>query len=272
MYSTLPEYHSDLNKVSALLALTGSVKDFAGIGDSEVAEEDVFFSHAAALHEISKVNRANLVVLNGTLLLYVSGKFENFVRLTFEELCNNIADKAEKYSYLPKEMRENHVRLTAEVIANPRKYGHGDLGVRSFIKVLSDNLADDVELESINTNCLSITSENMRPKIISDLFKRVGINNIWEKISQQAKLQLFLETHDPAKAKKDAEAYLNKLMDVRNSIAHPASSFSWPDSEYVGKSIEFLKVLGEVLAESLAVIELDLSKRIEEAKANKARQ
>ncbi|MBU2965437.1 HEPN domain-containing protein [Amphritea sp. 2_MG-2023] len=272
MYSTLPEYHSDLNKVSALLTLTSSVKDFAGISSSETTEQDVFLSHASDLHGISQENRANLVVLNGTLLLYVSGKFENFVRLTFEELCTNIADKAERYNYLPKEMRENHVRLTAEVIANPRKYGHGDLGVKSFIKVLSDNLTDEVDLESINTSCLSITSENMRPKIINDLFKRVGINNIWEKISQQAKLQLFLETHDPAKAKKDAEAYLNKLMDIRNNIAHPASSFSWPDSEYIGKSIEFLKVLGEVLAESLAVIEFDLSRRIDEAKANKARQ
>lgn len=272
MYSTLSEYLSDLNKVKSLLTLTGAVKDFAGISNPEIEAEDVFLTHAGELHNISKENRANLVVLNGTLLLYASGKFENFVRLTFEELCNNIADKAERYSYLPKEMRESHIRLTAEVIANPRKYGHGDLGVRSFIKVLSDNLADEAELESINTGCLSITSENMRPKIINDLFKRVGISNVWEKISQQAKLQLFLETHDPAKAKKDAEAYLNKLMDVRNSIAHPASSFTWPDPEYVGRSIEFLKVLGEVLAESLAVIEFDLSKRIEEAKANKARQ
>lgn len=271
MYSTLPEYQSDLSKVSSLLTLTGTLKDYAGLSQSEVESPDDFLNHASELHSLSKDNRANLVVLNGTLLLYVSGKFENFVRLTFEELCNNIADKAERYNYLPKEMRENHIKFTAEVIANPRKYGHADLGVKSFVKVLSDNLLDEVDLASINTNCLSITSENMRPQILSDLFKRVGINNIWEKISQQAKLQIFLETHDPAKARKEAEKYLNQLMDKRNSIAHPTSSFIWPDSEYVGNCIDFLKVLGEVLVESLAVIEFDLSMRIEDAKANKTR-
>jgi hypothetical protein len=272
MYSTLSEYTEDLVRVRSLLNLTNSIKDFSGFNVAEIEPLNDFQSHAISLHRLSKDNKASLIVLNGTLLLYIAGKFENFVRSTFEELCNNISDKAEKYSHLPKEMRENLILYTAEVIANPRKYGHGDLGVKSFVKVLSDNLSDENELSSINASCLSITTENMRPQILGDLFKRVGIKNIWEKMSQQAKLQLFFEIHDPSNARKEAEKFLNVLMDTRNSIAHPTSSFNWPDPEYVGKCIAFLKVLGEVLVESLAVFEFELTRRIDEVKTNNTRQ
>ncbi|WP_024299413.1 HEPN domain-containing protein [Methylomicrobium lacus] len=273
MYSTLPEYISDMNKVSSLLKLTDSLKNFIGENSDEIdVLENEFFKSVFELQNLSRENHANLVVLNGTLLLFMVGRFESFVRSTFEELCINTAEKAERFTYLPKEMRESLVTYTAEVISNPRKYGHADLGVRNFVRVLSDNLSDNKELTEINSNCISITSENMRPTVLSDLFKRVGIKNIWEKISQQAKIQIFFETHDASKAKKDIERYLGELMDKRNSIAHPSSSFTWPDHDYVQRTAEFLKVLGTVLVDSLEVIEFDLGQRIEEARANKATQ
>lgn len=273
MYSTLPEYISDMDKVCSLLKLTDSLKSFIGGNADEIdGGENEFLNRVIELQELSRENHANLIVLNGTLLLFMTGRFESFVRSTFEELCINTSEKAERFIYLPKEMRESLITYTAEVISNPRKYGHADLGVKNFVRVLSDNLSDTKDLTEINSNCISITSENMRPTVLSDLFKRVGIKNIWEKISQQAKIQFFFETHDPGKAKKEAERYLGELMDKRNSIAHPSSSFTWPDHDYVQKTAEFLKVLGVVLVESLEVIEFDLGHRINEARASKASQ
>lgn len=273
MYSTLPEYIKDIDKVLSLLTLTSALKEFSGETTNEpIIEVDSFALIVNRLHGLSKKNHANLVVLNGTLLLFIAGRFESFVRATFEELCSNTMDKAERFSHLPKEMRDNLISYTAEVIANPRRYGHGDQGVKSFVKVLSDNLMDATELNEINTSCISITSENMRPTILADLFKRIGVKNIWEKVSQQAKLQLFFEAHDAEKARKDAEKYLNDLMDKRNSIAHPSSSFAWPDHEYVLKAGNFMKMFGYVLIDSIEVIELDLKSRIESTKAKKTLQ
>jgi hypothetical protein len=268
MYTTLPEFKSSLDKMETLLVLTDAIKDFSAVPITDY-DGDKNLVH---LNELARENRLNFPVLNGTLLLYVVGQFESFVKLTFEELCTNISQKAERFSHLPKEMRENLIKYTAEVISNPRKYGHADLGVRAFVKTLSDNLSDEKYLETINSNCISITNENMRPQILKDLFKRVGIKNIWDKISEQAKLQLFFETHDSSVARKMAENLLNKIMDVRNGVAHPSSSFSWPDHEFIKNGIIFLGVLGEVLVESLSVIEFDLFSRIEASKTNKASQ
>jgi hypothetical protein len=273
MYSTLPEYIRDIKKVVSLLELTNSLKEFVGKeNEAEPVGDGKFLDSAIELHDFSKENHANMILLNGTLLLFMSGRFESFVRSTFEELCNNTSDKAERFGFLPKEMRENLISYTAEVIANPRKYGHGDMGVKSFVRVLSDNLIDSNDLAEINSACISITSENMRPSVLADLFKRVGIKNIWEKISQQAKIQLFFENHEAEKTRKDSEKYLNDLMDKRNTIAHPSSSFTWPDHDYVMKTAKFLEVLGVVLVDSLEVIEFDLGQRISTAKANKASQ
>ena len=266
MYSTIQDYNKDIEKVSSLLELTDSMKTFVGHDSSEVDTSGCDFTQKSMeLQEITRTNNANMIVLNGTLLLFMTGRFESFVRNTFEELCNNISDKADRFNYLPKEMKQNLITYTAEVISNPRKYGHADLGVKHFVKTLSDNLADINDLTEINSACISITSENMRPKVFQDLFKRVGIKDIWEKISQQAKIQMFFETHDPGKARTNTIKYLNELMDKRNSIAHPSSSFTWPDHEYVQTTARFLKTLGEVLVDSLNVIEFDFRNRIDES-------
>lgn len=267
MYSTTEEYLTDIDKICSLLNLTTSIKDFAG-HESEESESNTneFAKTSVKLHALSKENHSNLVVLNGTLLLFMAGRFESFVRSTFEELCIKTSEKADRFIHLPKEMRTNLITYTAEVISNPRKYGHADHGVRNFVRVLSDNLSDSSELKEINHTCISITSANMKPDVLSDLFERVGVKNIWEKISQQAKVQLFFETHDAPKARKDAERFLTGLMEKRNSIAHPSSSVTWPDQEYVARTAEFLKVIGNALVESLEVIEFDLGQRIANAK------
>jgi len=62
-------------------------------------------------------------ILNGVLLLYLAGRFENFVRQIFEDLADAVASDRKEFSELPKAMRENLVLYTAEIMQNPRKYG-----------------------------------------------------------------------------------------------------------------------------------------------------
>ncbi|MDU1036990.1 MAG: hypothetical protein E7A30_12660, partial [Staphylococcus sp.] len=73
-----------------------------------------------SLHLCARSNHSNLTILNNTLLLFIAGRFESFVRDTFEELCKNIVAMTDKFAYLPKEMRENLIKYTSEIISNPR--------------------------------------------------------------------------------------------------------------------------------------------------------
>jgi hypothetical protein len=264
MYSTLPEFLDDLKKVEDLLDAIYLLKDFANDQYNDSEFESPLTEKIAKVHESAKNNHANFVILSSIILLFLAGRFEFFVRSTFEESCLNCISEAEKFSHLPREMRDNLVKMTVEVISNPRKYGHGDLGVRSFAKILSDNLSDLDQLTVVNHSCLSITTENMRSQVLTDLFKRIGIKNIWTTIGQQAKLKIHFETSDDQETRKKAELFLNDFMDIRNKIAHPSSSFIWPDIEYVRNAVSYFKVLSNVLDESIQIHEIQIKKNIKE--------
>jgi hypothetical protein len=314
MYTTLPDFHSDLEKVSRLLKLTVQIKEFSGLqnllnilppaveqlevqevnviagGELETSREESDIPQVVAvdpviqadgsnsdhidddreeisrvnidnlvteLHSTSRSNHSNLVILNGTLLLFITGRFESFVRETFEEYCKNLTERVEKYSELPKEMKEGLIKYTSEVISNPRRYGHAENGVKSFVRIMHNNLHDETPVE-INYKCLSITSENMRPDVLSDLFKRAGVKNLWDKLAQQSKFQLFWGSNDVNSVRKQSEAYLNSLMETRNSIAHPSTSITWPDSDAIDKALKFFMTFGTVLIDVLPVYELDV--------------
>lgn len=295
MYTTLEDFHADLDKVTLLLSMTALLKDVAGMkipqetlneislidkaacnhGDIKTAiiegresydeaDASLDISKIISLQDSAKENHSNLVVLNGTLLLFIAGRFESFVRETFEEFCKNIVIRANRFNDLPKEMRDNLIKFTSDVISNPRKYGHAEGGVKSFVKILSKNLIDDEDLSEVNHQCLSITHENMRPAILTDLFGRVGVKNIWEKISQQSQMQVYFETSDANITKSNAETFLNILMDKRNSIAHPSRSITWPDAEYILSSMMYFKALSSVLIDSLNALEFEIQKKIKD--------
>ena len=108
----------------------------------------------------------------------------------------------------------------------------------------------------------------MRPEILSDLFKRVGIKNIWEKISQQSQIQVYFETSDASSAKSQSEKFLNDMMDKRNQIAHPSRSITWPDAEYITSALKYLETLSSVLINSLNALEYEVQTKIQTARGN----
>lgn len=267
MYSTLPEFQQDIGRIDALLDTIKALKEFAGYSSfSEKTIDDDFVKNAENLHGYAAKNHAYIVFLSGTLVLFLAGRFEAFVRNSFEELCINVSSEATYFHDLPKEMCENLITFTAEVASSPRKYGHGEQGVKAFIKTLAENLTDGNKLSNINHSCLSITNENMRPQILADLFKRIGVKNIWDTIGEQAKLKVFFEAHDSKESRSKAEKYLNEFMETRNKIAHPSASFNWPEIDKVKNYVEFLKILSTVLIDTIEVYEIELKNRVKSKK------
>ena len=186
--------------------------------------------------------------VEGSLILYVAGRFENYVRTIFEETCVKISENKGSYQALNKNMKDNIVKFTAEVIANPRKYNHGEGGVTTFVKNLYENIIND-NITEINYQCLSITTENMKSSIIQELFERIGICKIWESISEQSALKIFFKSTDRDFTANRAKKMLDALMRLRNDIAHPSNGITWPDSNKIIEYISFLDVLAGVIKE-----------------------
>jgi hypothetical protein len=188
-------------------------------------------------------------IIRGGLILFVVGRFEMYVKQLIEDICKRYVYKAGVFNKLPKALKDNLITYTGMVIQNPRRYGHAENGVKSFISILNSNINGEQPFEKINTECIIITEENMRPETLKGLFERIGAKEVFEKISQQAAVQTFFGSVNSGHVASEIGRTLNKIIDLRNSIAHPVPSFVWPSKEEVISNIEFLIKIGKALDE-----------------------
>jgi hypothetical protein len=261
MNPVFQDFSLDLERLKKILRLAeaaGALR--ANAFNPEAIAETNLRSAVVALHTASQDSHSEMPILNGVLLLYLAGRFENYVREVFEDLSDTLAHECTKFSHLPKAMQANLVKYTAEVISNPRKYGHAEKGVASFVRTLADNL-NEQPLSGVNSQCLSITSENMWPDTLADMFGRIGVKQIWERIGEQARVQQFCQVDQPDKATRASRKFLTDFMELRNQIAHPSGAITWPRMDETQRHIEFCEVIARTLTELSSVWAGTLGKR-----------
>lgn len=259
------DFDSDLKKICDQLDFIDALKKLSGCihAAPEKTEHPSFINEALTIYETSKQTHTNLPIVSGTLILYTCGRFEAMARTLFEDLCQRLVSRATKFSKLPKKMRENLPIFTAKVIAEPRKYGHAEGGVRSFVTTLASNLEPEAIVTKVNHECLSITESNMRADILSELFSRIGAEKIWARISEQASMKIYFEQSDSSAVESLAKKKLNELMDLRNKIAHPSSELNWPSTGDIRDYVEFLRITAKALADQIGVYEVTLCQNTE---------
>lgn len=261
MEELLSEFINDLNHIKGMVNLKDIMEDVGCIKiESDFDEKK--YSKFIELQQKSLETKVSLKMIPGIIVPYLGGRFENFVRNVFEDLSLTIASSVNEYKELPRDMRENLVSYTAEVISKPRKYGHAERGVESFIKILSRNISEN-DLSSINTACLSITYENMRPDVLKSLFDRIGMKDVWKGISEQFELKLFLGQTESNDTKNLAEKHLREFMDKRNMIAHPSNDLTWSDSKEIIFYIDFFESLSKSLVKACKIHSLKYIKKEE---------
>lgn len=268
----LTEFLDDLDRVLAQLDLIERLKKLAAeqepiparpdqdIGDPEALQKFANFHTAAkSVWDASKKSQSSLSILEGTLVLYIAGRFEEYVKTTVEDLSDRLIQRLKKFTALPKSMQENLVKQTAIVMLDPRKYGQAENGVRAFVATLAANFSDQEGIvQSVNSRCLSITEANMRAEVLADVFRRLSIKDIWKSIGQQAPILAYFGTNDPGNADANARKFLNDIMDDRNRVAHPSGSIAWPSAEKVRAYVMFLKSLGNALSSLIPAFEVSL--------------
>lgn len=270
MNPILQDFLFDLHRLRRMFELSKQFSSFPAIQlDPAAIHDDALRAAVTKLHALSGESHSDVPILNGVLLLYLGGRFENFVREIFEDLCDSLAGQFTDFMHLPKQMRENLVRFTAEVIGNPRKYGHAENGVNAFVKTLSDNLSG-VSLTGVNSKCLSITTENMWPDTVNEIFGRIGANGVWDRIGQQASIQRFFQIDQPEKATREAKRMLKELMELRNRIAHPSAGITWPSTEQAEAFIDYCETVASVVADICDLWSTTLGTRPDQAQQEHA--
>lgn len=251
----LQQFHDDLNRASDLLELVRRFRAFAGSPvPSELADGTVSWPEASSLEQIAPQVRTDLPIMSGSILLYLCGRFENFIREVVIAIGDEHAANAATYQDLPESVRTELFSRTLEVAQSPTKYNFESADAAKMIKVLADSLNPVSNASvSIETRLLAITDANMHSRMVAEIFKRVGIQQIWRELGKQAPLKRHIGEADDGRCTVAASARIDAIMKERNGIAHPTASTTFPDPDQVRDTVEFLRVLSLVLVD-LALI------------------
>ncbi len=245
----MSEFQADLRRVEQLLRL---IQDFRAFAASvEPNGTTATWKDAQRLRRTGQDVRTDLPVLAGSLLLYLCGRFENFVRELVGTVVDDLVDGASVYADLPEELRREYVARTLAIVQSPASYNHNPATAAALAAELASNISGtgpSVRLR-VSASVLTITESNMNPGTVADVFKRVGVGDLWNNLGKQAPLKTYLSESKDADCTRAARSRLDEVMNERNRVAHPTKDTAFPDAEYVEEVVRFFHVLARVLVD-----------------------
>jgi len=245
------DYKKDIETVISSIELISTWDSIGKIDETDIIsiKETDTYQQLQKIKENYIKFQIDQNVIRGSLILYSFGRFEMFVKQLIEDMCIRYIKKVKEFEKLPNDLKKNLIKYTGIVLQNHNKFGYTSININQFISTLNDNINNIQPIDRVNTECLVITEENMRLDVISSLFNRIGAKNVVIKLSEQALVLSFFETDKPEQAANEIKNILNKIVDIRNSIAHPVPSFTWPSKEDVLKYVKFMEKCGQALDE-----------------------
>ena len=157
--AALSDFEKDIGRVEQLLRLIYIFRDFAG----QTAE---LSGLAQDLYDVAQRARTDLPILSGSLLLYLCGRFEYFVRELVGTIVDDLVDKAAAYEELPSALRKEALIRTLQINLNPSKFNYSATSASALAAQLANNLSSRGDGSSslfVDSTTVTITESNMRP-------------------------------------------------------------------------------------------------------------
>lgn len=253
--SSFAELHADFkDELSLMKAGIGFVQSaYKGIGPLREAKAKAatpWPAELAALVDslILPDRKAENLTYDGSVVL-LSAAYESFARDIIEELCREIERKIPKFDNLPDKIKSENARATGRVLSkhNEKRFSQFD-----YLK-LSEHLGSCIvgsDKYRLNSGPLASHDRNLNSRELADLFHRVGIDKLWERIGAVPCIQQFFSVTESDPAKKSAIAKLDEFIPLRNQVAHTGSGEDSIGPEALTQWVDFFLVL----AESLSVV------------------
>jgi hypothetical protein len=245
--AALNDFERDLLRAQRLLEL---MVEFKGFGSSTPPHTSTASNWPAAesLHKLAGPVRTDLPVFSGSILLYLAGRFEYFIAQSVEVATDALVADAKTYNDLPVAVRKQLRAKTLEVARDPRKYRLEEAEVAQLLEDLVEREKPGGTSFSVDSRLVSMTDSNMRPDIIDEVLKRIGLEGVWTELGKQTDLKLYFGITTDGQCKQAARTRLNDLMTERNEVAHPTGSTNFASAEEVLEHVRFLLLLGKSLS------------------------
>lgn len=243
MRSALSEFLQDVNEVKVYLDLLQGMKDFARATTPAVVE-------ARAQDFATQARMAGTPVIQigyDGALLTLSASFEEFVANLLSRYTDSLPAVIQRYNDLPAELREQNQRRTGEVL---RRYPHDR--VQSFnpedlVRNLYGCYYQGTTPYTLNGLAVALTDHNVNGDELSDVFGRVGITKVWNRVGRKTQVQSWFGVTKVEDAQAQAKNKLDQLMIDRNHTAHRGSVYPSVGPGSLKGYVEYFEVIAPVL-------------------------
>ena len=246
------DFSADLKRIEHLVELVRSLRQF-GASESPEIQGEHQWADGQEIWRSANARRTDLPLLAGALLTYLAGRFEFYVRQLIEVTAEEMAGVVDSYSQLPDKFKACLKSQILEIAQNPRRYGFDDVAAEGFLKDFATLIDGDYDANKVSSGLMSLTEANLKSRVLADVTKRLGMENVWKEVGKQAPLKLALEKGADGEATVEAQSRLDALMDERNGLAHPTGQMTFPDPDRVIETARFLKALSQSLRDLFRV-------------------
>lgn len=192
------------------------------------------------------------------VIISLYGCYENFIDNILINYLEIITSLGIKYENLDKAIIDNHERLVGDFLSNTNRYKNYDLNTKEIISKLNSCLNKEENFK-LNNRILISHSGNLNIESINNVFRQVGIRDIWHRIKWTSNFITYYKEKENIvedevikeifKSNKNDNilfGIIGDLVERRNAVAH-----SWNEDDRIGnqeikeKYIPFLKTISK---------------------------
>lgn len=181
------------------------------------------------------------------VVVLLAAMYETFVRDTIEAVCREIETRIPKFDELNEKIKSANARATGHVLSKQSSKRYSQFNYLDLSKCLGTCFPGSVKYQ-LNSGPLSIHERNLNSTELVELFKRIGMEDLWGSIGGSAPIQSHFAITDSILAKKNAIATLDEFILLRNRVAHSGGRGSSIGPDALVQWLEFFLAVTESLA------------------------
>ena len=243
MGDIVDEFFDKLNAIENALLIVNGIKDLSGLLDPDVnyGKSTMEGSLTVLLRKGSQFPVWEFIAVDG-VFLYLVECYEETIRDLIEEGARLTGRITPRYEDLPKAMRDSHRKGLGTILIRHKWEEYEALIIEDIVKRF-EGCENQKELNNYDLvlSAFSMHDAHINTKILKELFKRLDVDNLWDKLSNNVGLRrYFRDTGDPEVTKYHTIEKLNGIIRYRNKVAHQSDEHIGPP--IIRDYIKFLRV------------------------------
>jgi predicted transcriptional regulator len=252
MLTIANRFSAQMNKLIATVDMIKAAFDLSG---QDIKRFRSKHSIAVAARDIHReaANADSTVSFDGAFLV-ACAQFEYTFKNLMEWYIGELEAKIQAYNQLPGRIQEWHKEGSAHILSNMTNVEFKHLQAENIIANLASyQNPNDRRQYALTPEAFSYSPRNLRPGIVQDIMaKRLGINNIWQKLSRNANIQQYLGSTVKRIVERLLQSTLDGFIERRNQIIHRGRNYYTASETDVKNCSEFFSVLVQGLADFLS--------------------